>query len=295
MEETVDPNVNKTVNGKDSLELENRNQAFTWEVDFDFGNRTGKWDVVELSDKLHQLLEIVEVEVVDQAGNDVSSNGVLNVNKKTNLVSFKPEKKDNSYLYLQDQVYKLKIKSKISDTATPQELLPYIEANGIPNEGVLTVDDIPTTSNEAYVKPPELKGALTITKVDKETKSKLAGAEFELQDEKGDVIATKTTDDNGEITFEYLPLGDYQLVETKAPTYIDENGGEKTYRLLAKPIDISITAKDLHVQKDIENSKSAWLLPSTGGIGSLVFYVAGAVLMIGAIVWLLKRRKQEMK
>lgn len=295
MEETVDPNINKTVNGKESLELENRNQAFMWEVDFDFGNRTGKWDAVELSDTLHELLEIVEVEVVDQAGKDVSSNGELNVNKKTNFVSFKPEKKDNSYHHLQDQVYTLKIKSKIKGTATPQELLPYIEGNGIPNEAVLTVDDKPTTSNEAYVKPPELKGSLTITKIDKEKKNTLPGAEFELQNKKGDVIATKTTDDKGEITFEHLPLGDYQLVETKAPTYVDENGDKKTYRLLSKPIDISIAAGDLHVQKDIENSKSAWALPSTGGIGSFVFYAVGALLMIGAIVWLLKRRKQETK
>ena len=60
-------------------------------------------------------------------------------------------------------------------------------------------------------------GSIKVTKVDADdTSLKLDGAEFELS-QGGTVIATGTTDANGEITFTDLPLGSYVLKETVLP------------------------------------------------------------------------------
>ena len=46
------------------------------------------------------------------------------------------------------------------------------------------------------------------------------------------------------------------------------------------------------IHQDIENNKGA-TLPTTGGIGTTIFYIAGAVLMLGAAAIVLARRKAE--
>lgn len=63
-------------------------------------------------------------------------------------------------------------------------------------------------------------GSLTLQKVDAENETLLLeGAEFTLYDETGEVvIKTGTTGVNGEVTFNNLLAGNYQLKETKAPS-----------------------------------------------------------------------------
>lgn len=63
-----------------------------------------------------------------------------------------------------------------------------------------------------------IPGDVLLTKVDEATKEPLAGAEFELQDDSGEVLFTGLlTDENGEIEVVDLRPGDYQFVETDAP------------------------------------------------------------------------------
>ena len=115
--------------------------------------------------------------------------------------------------------------------------------------------------------------------------------------------ATKlVSGDDGMIAVEGLDADTYYLEETKAP------GG---YNKLAGPVkvDISHTVTDegahmTHTLKqgetdarkvEIEN-KSGTLLPSTGGIGTIIFYVLGSILVIGAVVLLIaKKRKSASK
>lgn len=117
----------------------------------------------------------------------------------------------------------------------------------------------------------QLKGQVTIIKVDAESHVKrLKAATFELQDEDGKIVATGTTDENGEYVFHDVAVGKYQLVETKAPA---------DYRLLKKPIDVEVTPDKLMVEKTIENTEKGWSIPKTGGIGALGFYGLGLLLM----------------
>ena len=54
-----------------------------------------------------------------------------------------------------------------------------------------------------------------------------------------------------------------------------------------KPVGVSLT-------KEIENVSGA-VLPSTGGIGTHIFYIAGGVLLIGAAILLITRKRLGVK
>ncbi|WP_183117397.1 MSCRAMM family protein, partial [Brochothrix thermosphacta] len=63
------------------------------------------------------------------------------------------------------------------------------------------------------------KGGFVLTKTDDKTGEALQGAVFELQDAEGKVIESGlTTDVSGKLAIDQLKPGNYQLVETKAPT-----------------------------------------------------------------------------
>ncbi|HDR6755101.1 TPA: isopeptide-forming domain-containing fimbrial protein [Bacillus cereus] len=60
------------------------------------------------------------------------------------------------------------------------------------------------------------KGNIEITKVDKENGAVLAGVEFEVQDEKDEVVRKVVTDKDGKANVSDLSVGKYKLVETKS-------------------------------------------------------------------------------
>lgn len=155
--------------------------------------------------------------------------------------------------------------------------------------------------------------------MDGETKTALAGAEFILykgsgeskvyaQVTKGKLTGWTSTNteatklvsgDDGMIAVEGLDADTYYLEETKAP------GG---YNKLAGPVKVEIShmvtdegAHMTHTLKqdttnvekvEIEN-KSGTELPSTGGIGTTIFYVLGSILVIGAVVLLIAKKRMS--
>lgn len=135
----------------------------------------------------------------------------------------------------------------------------------------------------------DVSGSLLLTKVDKEKDESgkvraLAGAEFELYDKDNHLVTKLVTDEHGQAKTSSLALGSYTLKETKAP---------KGYNLLTKPIKVEITSKELDVSLTVENSKTGWHLPTTGGIGTILFYGVGIGLMsIGTVLALRKKNHQ---
>lgn len=112
------------------------------------------------------------------------------------------------------------------------------------------------------------------------------------------VTASGTTDAKGLITFEGLGAGTYYITELKA------KGG---YNLLTAPITVTITAApsatgcswtvstnatfaDDMVKLTVENNKGS-VLPITGGIGTTIFYVIGGLLVCGAVVMAITKKK----
>ena len=101
--------------------------------------------------------------------------------------------------------------------------------------------------------------------------------------------ATKvTTDNKGEAFFKGLANGTYYLVETKAPA---------GYNPLTAPVQVTVEGSSTDITKlsvtaEVANSTGT-LLPSTGGVGTTVFYVLGAVLVLGAVVLLVTKKRMN--
>jgi LPXTG-motif cell wall-anchored protein len=113
------------------------------------------------------------------------------------------------------------------------------------------------------------------------------------------------TNENGQLTFSGLPAGSYTITELEAPA---------GYNLLSDSIQVSIT-----FTPDATSQDSIWsysttsssdltklsdntvmltvlnvagsTLPSTGGIGTTLFYVVGSCLVIGAAVVLISKKR----
>ena len=102
-----------------------------------------------------------------------------------------------------------------------------------------------------------------------------------------------TTDKDGAASFEGLADGTYYLVETKAPA---------GYNQLDKPVKVEVhdgennapvtNKNQLTVTATVKN-QAGTLLPSTGGMGTTVFYVLGAVLVVGAGVLLVTKKRMS--
>ena len=96
------------------------------------------------------------------------------------------------------------------------------------------------------------------------------------------------TNEGGAASFDGLANGTYYLVETKAPAGYNQLTEAKEVTVAGSTTD---TAK-LSVTAKVANSTGT-LLPSTGGMGTTVFYVLGAVLVLGAVVLLVTKKRMS--
>lgn len=146
-------------------------------------------------------------------------------------------------------------------------------------------------------------------KVDAETNTKkLSGAEFDLYkantdgEQTGDPIKQYVSDKNGKVSIENLPIGNYVLVERKAPA---------GYQLSAKPWkiivgsdrNITVTHGDDTVSPkgnekiyQLTNAK-LYSLPNSGGPGTYGFTISGVAILATALLLFInnKRREEEAK
>ena len=150
----VDPNITKDVEGQEHLDLTNRDQEFKWNVKTAFGNETSTWTQASMVDDINKVLDITDVKVTDENGKDVTANGT--VTQENNKVTFEMNKQADSYSYLAGHTYTMTITTKIKDGATDEELAPYIEQGGIPNQADLNFGNEGDVlhSNKPTVTPP---------------------------------------------------------------------------------------------------------------------------------------------
>ncbi len=97
-----------------------------------------------------------------------------------------------------------------------------------------------------------------------------------------------TVKNNQTVTIFGLAEGSYALVETATAD---------DYNRIETPIDVEITASNttdgwLNNTVEVENLMGT-LLPSTGGIGTRIFYITGAVIMLGAVVVLVSKKRSK--
>ena len=104
---------------------------------------------------------------------------------------------------------------------------------------------------------------------------------------------TVKTDENGEASFEGLANGTYYLVETKAPAGYNQLTEAQKVEVHDGEHNAPVTSEtQLTVTAKVEN-QAGTLLPSTGGMGTTIFYVLGAVLVVGAGVLLITKKRMS--
>lgn len=186
------------------------------------------------------------------------------------------------------------------------------------NSATLTYSNNPTDSSKTTTTPEDIEtvysAKLVIDKYQKDDESKkLANAKFVLKNAEGkyykytaatESAAAKvewvenqtdatevTTDDNGAAVFNGLKDGTYHLVETAAPA---------GYNLLATEVEVVINGADatevdlssLTATAKVKNSTGT-TIPETGGIGTTIFYVAGGLLVLGAVILLITKKRMS--
>lgn len=208
-----------------------------------------------------------------------------------------------------------------------------IGTTGNDNKAVLTYGNNSTTTESSTTKTYvwEMGVRKFANLGGDDTNHALADAEFQLYKKDGDTqkyakfVETSTTSvykltgwtnnateaikvktpANGNITFEGLDAGTYYLEETKAPvgynkltapiTVVIDRGTLPTVasQTISYTVKYGDTTADDHVVR-VEN-KAGTVLPSTGGMGTTIFYVVGGGLMVAAIVLLVTKKRMENK
>ncbi|MCU5545319.1 SpaA isopeptide-forming pilin-related protein, partial [Bacillus cereus] len=99
---------------------------------------------------------------------------------------------------------------------------------------------------EVQVENAKELGSLQVIKKDAESGKVLAGAEFKLKNEAGQVVGeAKTTNKDGVVKFESLVPGKYTLEETKAP---------EGYKALEVTVEVNVVANEV-VKQEVTNEK----------------------------------------
>ena len=161
-----------------------------------------------------------------------------------------------------------------------------------------------------------------LVKIDGRSRKLIDGAQFELYKDQectqpvkftvsadkktykvstaADAIGTIEVKD-GKVTIEGLDKKIYYLKETQAPSgyntltgYVDVNVSEDTVRANVTTTTSADGTFYITGGKPIENNKGT-LLPSTGGIGTTIFYVIGGGLMVAAAILLITKKRMENK
>ncbi|EJQ00937.1 SpaH/EbpB family LPXTG-anchored major pilin [Bacillus paranthracis] len=285
---TIDKKINGNLNG---LPI-NVDEEFTYDIKTKLPGDIHLYKKYVITDNVDPRLTIIGTPVVTIDGEKVSSDVVkVTLGEKTaagQLVTVTVENfaalKDKKELHLQ-------IKAKVNGDINGGTVIENIAKIDYETGDKVTPPDDETTTPP--VKVIVTDGKISLKKIDGATKDALEGAKFELRKD-GKVVKVKGVDVVGVsdkdriINWNNIPYGEYEIVEIEAPKYTDK-GEVKSYQKLREPIKVKIDKDNQTVKLTVENNKSGWILPATGGIGTILFTVVGLVLMGAAFMFL--RRK----
>ncbi|MGN0798849.1 MAG: SpaH/EbpB family LPXTG-anchored major pilin [Christensenellales bacterium] len=203
----------------------------------------------------------------------------------------------------------------ISYTATLNENA-VIAGEGNPNTSKVSYGD---SSNTKYTPDSQTKTYTWDVDVFKytmngETETALAGAKFTLSKNadgsnpiafvsKGNnvyrvaktgetgTVTEITTDATGKFTIKGLDADTYYLTETAAPAGYNKLAGPVTIVIGENGVVNGTTEASQGVDEVKVLNQTGAELPSTGGIGTTIFYIVGGVLVVGAVVLLVTKKR----
>lgn len=185
---------------------------------------------------------------------------------------------------------KLDMNNVVLGTAGNTNTAELTYTNKVDVDGTTIETDVKSTDETVKV----VTGGVKIHKVNADG-ANLSGAKFKIatseanaqngvfvQDEIGDIEVT--TADDGYALIKGIAYNDdetardYWLVETQAPTFV-ENGETKAYTLLGKPVKVSVSGTSHTVDVEVINKKPI-NLPLTGGMGTIILTVLGVAFIV---------------
>ncbi len=135
------------------------------------------------------------------------------------------------------------IETEAPDGYTLDQTPHQIEIESYQQVVQITIENVLTQTPDISLPQFTRKGNIEITKVDQDGNS-LSGAEFDIVDESGEVVDHLITGVDGVVKSIDLKLGDYTIIETKAPD---------GYTLDQTPHQVTIESNNQLVQITIEN------------------------------------------
>ena len=170
-----------------------------------------------------------------------------------------------------------------------------VAGEGNKNDVLLTYDGVTAEQTDRKDSTTTYTYQFTLTKTD-DKGTTIGGAQFELKDSSDTTIKLTKDNDNkyycdpsgsdpltaGAVTVYGLGNGTYTITETKAPSgYIKANDSATVTINNANGSDVKIV------------NTVGTALPETGGMGTTIFYIAGSILMLGAAVLLLTKKRSK--
>ncbi|MCC2339320.1 SpaA isopeptide-forming pilin-related protein [Bacillus tropicus] len=285
---TIDKKINGNLNG---LPI-NVDEEFTYDIKTKLPGDVHLYKKYVITDNVDPRLTIIGTPVVTIDGEKVSSDVVkVTLGEKTAAGQLVTVTVENFKALEGKKELHLQIKAKVNgDINGGTEIKNIAKIDYETGDKVTPPDDETTTPP---VKVIVTDGKISLKKIDGATKDALEGAKFELRKD-GKVVKVKgvdvvgVSDKDGMINWGNIPYGEYEIVEIEAPKYTDK-GEVKSYQKLREPIKVKIDKDNQTVKLTVENNKSGWILPATGGIGTILFTVVGLVLM-GAAFRFLRRK-----
>ena len=104
-----------------------------------------------------------------------------------------------------------------------------------------------------------------------------------------------TTNTNGKIEIDGLDADTYYLREVKAPAGYNKLKDDSQVDIIGATLDEETHKLTYTTVVAKINNQSGTELPSTGGMGTTIFYVLGSVLVVGAAVLLVTRKRMSTK
>lgn len=190
--------------------------------------------------------------------------------------------------------------------------------------GTVTTPDVPVYIYDFDIEIAKYDGTGGETPADKA--KKLEGATFILYKVKNEGTGTKklyyvqntttkavtwneneaaatrwTTDAQGKVTFQGIAAGIYYLHETQAPDGYNSLKEDSKVEITAAydgdgklhTSSATSTSNGQYIQVQSISNKAGAVLPSTGGIGTTIFYVLGSILVLGAAVLLIVKKRMK--
>lgn len=302
-------NVLQDVPGEDDIdkEVDESNVAIgainEWTVTLNIPEGIEDYDKFTFYDDIDSRLDFIEGNnldevIVDASGLNRGSDYIVNYENRKLTVEF-TESGREKLAGLENVT--IKYKTKVNNTA--------IMGQNIENKATIDFDNGNGVTGKPESKDEVHTGGKAFIKMDGSSEALLEGAEFKIQNAQGQFVNVGnngvvtfggngtifTSDANGKFEIKGLPYGEYVLVETKAPNgyalptnpNTDFTVDSTSYYQYPERVE-SHTRPSAKVQY-INNRKL--VIPQTGGIGTALFTVIGAAVMLFSVVFY--RRTKE--